>query len=132
MTIHEKNNFRQMLEQLLADTSQNLGIIQERLSMTRASGADELDRGLEESSRSLLISQANRGTSLIRQIRQALELMDSGEYGICCNCGEDIHLRRLLVYPAAQFCTHCQELLEQGRLDHCHFPGDHQELEACW
>lgn len=132
MTMNEKGNFRQMLEQLLVDTSENLGVIQERLSRARASGADELDRGLEESSRSLLISQANRGTRLIRQIRQALELMDSGEYGICSHCGEDIHIRRLLVYPTARFCTHCQELLEQGRLSDFQFQKIPQEHEACW
>ena len=37
-------------------------------------------------------------------------------YGLCLECGDAIDLRRLEALPATPYCTGCQALLEQGRL----------------
>lgn len=49
--------------------------------------------------------------------RQALERIESGEYGQCTECGDPIGLARLEVLPEADLCVGCQDMLEhrQGR-----------------
>ena len=42
------------------------------------------------------------------EIEEALARMDSGEYGVCEDCGDDIALARLLATPTARLCVHCQ------------------------
>ena len=40
-------------------------------------------------------------------VRAALERMDSGEYGICVECGGEIEYGRLMVVPEAERCPRC-------------------------
>jgi DnaK suppressor protein len=40
-------------------------------------------------------------------IHAALARMDEGEYGYCCDCGEEIAPRRLEIDPAAATCVSC-------------------------
>lgn len=43
----------------------------------------------------------------IQRIEAALSRLDSGDYGYCVECGEEISARRLDVDPAAAFCISC-------------------------
>ena len=43
----------------------------------------------------------------VRRIDAALARLDSGEYGYCVECGEEIADRRLDVDPAAPRCSAC-------------------------
>lgn len=50
-------------------------------------------------------------TSLQRrrmQLQAALKRLESGNYGICCQCGDDIALPRLEADPGTPFCANCQ------------------------
>lgn len=49
----------------------------------------------------------HKARSLRYTIPAVLKLMDSGEYGICIECGEDIPQRRLLAVPSALMCVKC-------------------------
>jgi len=40
-------------------------------------------------------------------IRAALERIETGEYGICTGCGEQIDPGRLVVVPEAEHCPDC-------------------------
>jgi DnaK suppressor protein len=42
------------------------------------------------------------------EIEAALERLDSGGYGVCEECGEDIGLARLLANPITCLCVNCQ------------------------
>ena len=50
--------------------------------------------------------QARRDTETLR-LRAALARMDSGEYGYCQDCGDDIAPERLDLDPAASKCISC-------------------------
>lgn len=118
--------FRLVLENLLQETRANLEDIGFNMSTTQYACPDEVERGSVESDRRLLIAQADRGVRLISEIKHALDLIDSGEYGICESCADDIDPRRLKVYPTARYCTQCQELMERGVLNHGQVPvSDH-------
>jgi RNA polymerase-binding protein DksA len=59
---------------------------------------DEVIYGLNESARAELI-----------QIKQALERIASGEYGICQECGRQIPMERLKAIPYTSYCVECLE-----------------------
>ncbi len=54
------------------------------------------------------IAQALRDASELQRIDLALQRMETGQYGICLDCGEDIGLARLRAEPSALRCTACQ------------------------
>jgi DnaK suppressor protein len=61
---------------------------------------------------SIKLSGLERET--LRQIDAALERLESGEYGLCIECGEPISARRLAAIPWASRCTRCEEQMSSG------------------
>ena len=51
----------------------------------------------------------------LRDISAALARVETGAYGICADCGEQIVAARLAIWPTAKRCTPCQRQLERGR-----------------
>jgi DnaK suppressor protein len=50
----------------------------------------------------------------LTKIEIALELLSTGEYGICQACEEPISRKRLLAIPWADHCVPCQEQLQES------------------
>jgi RNA polymerase-binding protein DksA len=46
----------------------------------------------------------------LREIEGALQRVESGTYGECEACGEEINPNRLKAIPSARFCLTCQDL----------------------
>lgn len=46
-------------------------------------------------------------------IKEALDAIESGDYGICAECGEPINEKRLLLMPFTLLCVHCQSEMER-------------------
>ena len=57
--------------------------------------------------------------SQLRQIQEALDRLQLGEYGICLSCEAPIPPKRLEALPWAKYCVSCQEELaaEPAELD---------------
>jgi DnaK suppressor protein len=53
------------------------------------------------------------------EIEEALSRMDTGIYGVCEDCGEDIGLARLLATPTARLCVNCQSDRESSPYLRC-------------
>jgi DnaK suppressor protein len=47
----------------------------------------------------------------LRLIEEALDRLNSGDYGICLSCEEPIPPKRLRAVPWARYCVRCQEAL---------------------
>jgi DnaK suppressor protein len=45
----------------------------------------------------------------LRQVEEALDRLDAGDYGICLACEEAIAEKRLQALPWARYCVTCQE-----------------------
>jgi DnaK suppressor protein len=45
----------------------------------------------------------------LRLIEEALDRINSGDYGVCLSCEEEIPQKRLLALPWARYCVTCQE-----------------------
>lgn len=50
---------------------------------------------------------ARRREAEIRQIEAALKRLETGDYGHCVSCGEDIQARRLDFDPSVPNCINC-------------------------
>jgi DnaK suppressor protein len=45
----------------------------------------------------------------LRLIEEALDRIESGDYGVCLSCEEPIPAKRLAALPWARYCVTCQE-----------------------
>ena len=61
------------------------------------------------------MSTANRGqTDLrLRQVQQALRLVEREEYGLCRRCEEAIGYARLSARPESPYCIDCQDEIDR-------------------
>jgi len=51
----------------------------------------------------------------LKKIDLALQRLNEGNYGVCADCGQAIHIERLKAIPFALFCKECQEEKERHR-----------------
>jgi RNA polymerase-binding transcription factor DksA len=75
--------------------------------------ADRLDAALAELALAGEYAMVRQDIQDVRDIVAAKARMAAGEYGTCSDCGEEIGYPRLLAYPTARRCIHCQRLHEQ-------------------
>ena len=47
----------------------------------------------------------------LRMVEEALDRLESGDYGVCLSCEEPIAPKRLQAIPWARYCVTCQELI---------------------
>lgn len=74
--------------------------------------ADPADRASQEEEFSLELRTRDRERKLIKKINASLGLIESGDYGYCKECGEEIGIKRLKARPTATLCVDCKELQE--------------------
>lgn len=75
---------------------------------------DPTDRATVESDRNFLLRIRDRERKLIVKIREALDRIDQGTYGICEECGEDISEQRLMARPVTTLCIDCKTSQEES------------------
>jgi len=73
---------------------------------------DPLDRATMELERDFSLRMRGRETVLIRKIKEALERIENGTYGICEECEEEISKGRLEARPVATLCIACKRKQE--------------------
>jgi DnaK suppressor protein len=109
-----------MREQLAAESES----IQAGLAMASSNAAVvELDQsGTGRISRIDAMQQqamaaTQRERLLVRQrrIQAALQRLDGGGFGRCCQCELPLDVERLVADPAAPFCAECQQEIEERR-----------------
>ena len=79
---------------------------------------DPTDRASLESERNFMLRIRDRERKLLTKIRSALDRIESGEFGICEMCGDDIGEERLEARPVTTQCISCkkkQEAMEKAR-----------------
>ncbi|MGQ4806874.1 RNA polymerase-binding transcription factor DksA [Candidatus Entotheonellaceae bacterium PAL068K] len=70
---------------------------------------DSLDIARSARDREITFMLKSREVDELRAIEDAIERIDSGEYGICASCEDPIEIKRLEAVPWARFCRACQE-----------------------
>ena len=104
--------YREMLLEKRAEVLSGLGIKFDTLAgMGRVAEEDQAQFSSDESvSLHLNILDYRQ----LRLIEEALDRLDSGDYGICLSCDEPIPPKRLHAVPWARYCVRCQEALGAG------------------
>jgi len=74
---------------------------------------DPSDRAAHETGTNFLLRVKDRERKLISKVKEALERLDNGTYGICDICGEDISESRLEVRPVTTCCIECKKEEEE-------------------
>ncbi len=69
---------------------------------------DPNDRATQESDRTFELRIRDRERRLINKIREALERIDDGTFGICEMCEEEISEARLKARPVTTLCIDCK------------------------
>ena len=80
--------------------------------------ADSGDLSVADDTSSADFADARRDIEEYQAGRAALARLDSGDYGVCADCGEDIPAERLQAQPFAIRCTACQERRERATAVH--------------
>lgn len=69
---------------------------------------DPADRATQESDRTFELRIRDRERKLGNKIREALERIENGSYGICDDCGGEISEARLKARPVTTQCIDCK------------------------
>ncbi|MBM3726296.1 MAG: TraR/DksA family transcriptional regulator [Acidobacteria bacterium] len=112
MTKAELNKFRSILEAKLEELSQ---VVRNREGITIEKSADALDEVQHAAERELAIRNLDRESNLLRNVKGALRRIETGNYGICLHCEDEISIRRLNAVPWAPYCISCQELADRSQ-----------------
>lgn len=70
--------------------------------------SDPLDQASHDEVQDNLFRIRDRESRLIKKIRNALECIEDGTYGICEVCGEEISYKRLEARPVTTKCIECK------------------------
>jgi DnaK suppressor protein len=118
LTDKNKNYFKKILKKRLEELSSG-----NKETITHSESAkdelyDFIDQASVESDRDLNYHIKERESRLIIKIKDALERIESGDFGICEECGEEISEKRLKARPVTTLCINCkkrQEVMEKAR-----------------
>ena len=101
-------------ESELADTVMRVG--ENARAAPEPDAVDVGDRAADSYNRENSLRELDQDGRQLAVIREALRRDAEGTYGLCTNCGKPIEPKRLDAVPWAQYCIHCQQLFDQGRL----------------
>ncbi|MGB9698775.1 MAG: RNA polymerase-binding protein DksA [Thermodesulfobacteriota bacterium] len=73
---------------------------------------DPTDRANLETDRNFLLRIRDRERKLILKIKEALQRIEEGTFGICEECGEEISEERLKARPVTTLCIECKTKAE--------------------
>jgi DnaK suppressor protein len=79
---------------------------------------DPTDRATAESNRNFELRIRDRERKLLAKIKEALERLENGTYGICENCDDEISIKRLEARPVTTLCVKCKTAQEKHEKEH--------------
>ena len=112
MNAPQRAHFRQILESVKRDLSDDIERTVHTMQDEVTTFADPNDRASQESDMALELRNRDRERKLIKKIDETLRKIDDGEYGYCNSCGVEIGLKRLEARPTASLCIDCKTLDE--------------------
>jgi DnaK suppressor protein len=108
-----KKHLQQRMQELLNQADDTVS----GMTTTNENFPDPTDRASLEAERNFMLRIRDRESKLIKKIKQALERIENGTYGICESCGEEISIKRLKARPVTTQCIECkakEESLEKA------------------
>jgi DnaK suppressor protein len=78
---------------------------------------DEMDLAASEGLQSFQFRLRGREKTFLEKIDRAIQKIDTGEFGVCEECGEPISVKRLEARPETTLCIRCKEDQERQEKD---------------
>ena len=100
--------YRQVLHEEMHTLIGEAGKTVSEMTAENVNFPDPTDRATQESDRNFELRIRDRERKLINKIKEALERIDQGEFGICELCGEEISEGRLKARPVTTLCIDCK------------------------
>jgi DnaK suppressor protein len=113
MDAEKREIFRNMLNEELKALLNEADKTVTEMTSDSSNFPDPTDRATQESDRNFELRIRDRERRLINKIKDALERIDKGEFGICEECGDDITEARLKARPVTTLCINCKMEAEQ-------------------
>jgi len=104
--------FQGMLERKQAELTRAL---RKRDDIVIDKSADQMDEIQYASERDLAIRNVDRHSTLLRQVKAALERISQGSFGTCIECESEISPKPLIAVPWASSCVQCQDSADGGQ-----------------
>ena len=102
------NYFKKLLTERLDELLSEANRTVSGMSDLNENMPDPADRATLESDRNFELRIRDRERKLIGKIKEALERIDNGTYGICESCEEYISSERLEARPVTTLCIECK------------------------
>ncbi len=100
--------YRILLQHQLEELLHEAGKTATDMADEKINFPDPTDRASLESDRNFELRIRDRERKLIGKIREAIERIDDGSYGLCESCEEEIGLARLKARPVTTMCIDCK------------------------
>ncbi len=109
MNEKKREYYRSLLNEQLKELMEEASKTLSDMTITEGEFADPADRATWESDRNFLLRIRERERKLITKIREALERIEEGTFGICERCEEPISDKRLEARPVTTLCIKCKQ-----------------------
>jgi DnaK suppressor protein len=116
MTKKKLDMFRGILSGRLNELVKTARVSVGDMTAAQENYADMTDQASAEIDRNFLLRIKDRERKLILKMKEAIERINDGSFGICEVCGEEIDEERLKARPVTTQCIECKtEMEEQER-----------------
>jgi DnaK suppressor protein len=112
---HGYEGYRQQLLEKRTEVMSTLGIKFDTLA--RMGRVNEEDQAQLTHDEFISLRLNSLDYTQLRLVNEALDRLDSGDYGTCLRCEEKIPQKRLSALPWARYCVPCQELAGKEMLN---------------
>lgn len=109
LTWKSKQHFKKLLRQRLKESLEKTQDTRPDITEGMDRLPDKMDQASLASDMGFALRIREREARLIAKIRDALERLEDGTFGICEDCGEEIPLKRLRARPVTTLCIGCKK-----------------------
>jgi DnaK suppressor protein len=113
MEVEKLDFFKNILTEELKTLLNDAGKTVTEMTSDSSNFPDPTDRATQESDRNFELRIRDRERKLINKIKDALDRIENGEFGVCEECGDEISEARLKVRPVTTLCINCKMEAEQ-------------------
>jgi DnaK suppressor protein len=106
------NKFQKVLETKRRELSLSCS---NREEIQIENAGDDFERLQQRLNRELAIRNLDRDSKLLKDVEEALSRTETGVFGMCLQCEDEIPEKRLNAVPWASYCLACQEELDRRR-----------------
>jgi len=108
MDQNKQEHFKSVLQEEMRVLLEEAGKTVSEMTADNTNFPDPNDRATQESDRNFELRIRDRERRLLNKIREALERIEDGSFGVCELCGEEISEARLKARPVTTLCIDCK------------------------